>query len=247
MTAMEANWSRLQLVIDSVSCDRGGRRVLDDVSLTLKAGDCVAIMGPNGAGKSTLLRVIAGLLPALSGYVDLDGGDLDRPLGTYCHYVGHLDTIKPSLTVRETLALWQALMGASGVDPQTALERFDLGHLMDLPAGFLSAGQRRRIGLARLVIARRPIWLLDEPTSALDRASERVLGRVLDDHLEEQGIILAATHVDLPVTATRLRHFSLSRAIEPPASAADPGLSSKLDLVESTLDEVWRAAETQDR
>lgn len=244
---MQEDWSKLEVVIDRVSCDRGGRRVLDDVSLTARGGECVAIIGPNGVGKSTLLRVIAGLLPVLSGYVDLDGGDPDRPIGTYCHYIGHLDAIKPSLTVRETLCLWQAIVGANGLTAEMALAAFGIAHLIDLPAGYLSAGQRRRLGLARLLIAKRPIWLLDEPTSALDQGSEGLLAKVLDAHLDQQGIILAATHLDLPVTATRLRRITLDRASLPSSPNSNSSLNSKLDLVESTLDEVWRAAETRDR
>lgn len=229
-------WSAMQLTLDQVSCDRGGRRILTDVSLTAKPGELWAIRGNNGAGKSTLLRLIAGFLPLTSGKIDLSGQlDADRPLGAHCHYVGHLDALKPSLSVRETLDLWRATFGVGDLSLETALEAFDIGHLIDLPAGYLSAGQRRRVGLARLLISKRPIWLLDEPTSALDHGSEALLGGILEQHLGAGGMILAATHLDLPVKARYIKSLSLRRR------------HVTLDAEEATLDDQWRALESEDR
>ena len=157
----------------------------------------LAVTGANGAGKSTLLRLVAGLLTPSAGTIALDPAP-DDGLMAQVHYLGHLDALKPVLSVRENLAFWRRVW--RGGDIGAALEEVGLGHLDHLPAGALSAGQRRRVAIARLLIAPRPIWLLDEPTAALDAAAEATLGRLIARHRSGGGMVIAATHRDLPAT-----------------------------------------------
>lgn len=155
----------------------------------------MAVTGPNGAGKSSLLRVLAGLLRPESGTLMIDGAGDEQ---ASAHYLGHADALKPALTLAEMLGFWADLYrGHRNV--AAAAEQVGLGHAFRLPVGVLSAGQRRRAGLARLLIALRPLWLLDEPGSALDRAGEALLATLMRGHLAAGGIIVAATHQDLPV------------------------------------------------
>lgn len=186
---------RAQLVCDSLVCERGGRQVLAGVSFTVSAGEALIVTGRNGAGKSTLLRVIAGLLRVAGGRIAISGGEADATLAEQSHYLGHLDAVKPSLSVGENLQFWTAYLGtARGVPIGPALEAVDLAQLADLPAAYLSAGQRRRLSIARLVAVPRPIWLLDEPTSALDTPSQDRLTGLMRTHLSTGGMIVAAAH-----------------------------------------------------
>jgi heme exporter protein A len=194
----------LRLTVSGLGCVRGQRGVFRDVAFTLSAGEALALTGPNGAGKSSLLRLIAGLLPAASGRIELEGGAEDQTLPEQAHYQGHLDALKPSLTVAENLAFWIHYLG-SATPPDAALAALGIGGLADLPAGYLSAGQRRRLSLARLVAVPRPIWLLDEPTSALDAAAQVRLAELMRRHLAGGGMIVAATHGPLGIDATELR------------------------------------------
>ena len=191
----------MRLVGAGLAARRGGRLVVDNLSFSVGAGELLAITGPNGAGKSTTLRLIAGLVPPAAGTIALDplGGD---GLAAEVHYLGHLDALKPNLGLAENLGFWRRLWRGSGVTVGEALERVGLGALADLPAGVLSAGQRRRAAIARLLLDRRPVWLLDEPTSALDADAEEMLGVVIRDHLAGGGLAVAATHRPLPVPAT---------------------------------------------
>jgi heme exporter protein A len=148
-----------------------------------------------------LLRVIAGFLPAAAGTIELNGGDDEAPLGEQCHYVGHLNGIKRSLTVSENLDFWVDYLGGGDVD--SAMASFDLESLAGIPAGLLSAGQARRLGLARIALAYRPLWLLDEPTVSLDAGSQKLLARVIKDHLSGGGLVIAATHAPLGVKFTQ--------------------------------------------
>jgi heme exporter protein A len=186
----------MRLTATGLSAVRGGRVVFADLTFTLGAGELFAVTGPNGAGKSTLLRVVAGLLMPAAGTVVLEGTD-DAGIGTHSHYLGHLDALKPGLTVRQNLDFWRKLWG--GGDVGAALDAVGLEPLGDLHAAVLSAGQRRRVALARLLVARRPLWLLDEPATALDAAAEAGLGRLIADHLFGGGMAIVATHRDLPV------------------------------------------------
>ena len=166
---------------------RGGIAVLEDVSLTLRAGQAIVLRGPNGAGKTTLLRTLAGLQPPRGGFLDLEEGTVV--------YAGHSDGIKGALTVRENLAFWAAVFAGGDVD--AALGAYGLSPLGDRPAAALSAGQKRRLGLARLIVARRPVWLLDEPTVSLDAEATALFAAALRGHLAGGGAAIVATHIDL--------------------------------------------------
>ena len=191
----------MRLVADNLSIDRGGRTILDGVSFTAASGEVIVLTGPNGAGKTTLMRAVAGFLPLAGGSVRLEGatsGD-EVEIAERCHFIGHRDGIKGALTVAENAVFFSSYLSASscpGEDKQ-ALERLGLGALADVPAAWLSAGQRRRLGLARLLLARRPIWLLDEPTVSLDAAAVKSLTGIMDEHRRGGGILIAATHVPL--------------------------------------------------
>ena len=182
----------------SLSLDRGGRRVLQDLSFEAAAGSALVVTGANGAGKSTLLRLIAGLLRPLEGELAVEGGDPELSIPQQCHYFGHMDALKPQLSVEENLGFWRAFSGTADETVLDALDRVGLARLASLPAAYLSAGQRRRLAFARLLVTRRPIWLLDEPTSALDAASEARLLEIVGDHLAGGGLVVAATHLALP-------------------------------------------------
>jgi heme exporter protein A len=187
----------MRLTANDLAATRGSRRVFAGVSFAVGPGELLAVTGPNGAGKSTLLRLVAGLLRPTAGTVAADPASEDG-IGSLAHYLGHLDALKPALSVRQNLAFWQRLWG-SAAPVETALEAVGLAHIVDLPAGVLSAGQRRRVAIARLLIAERPIWLLDEPATALDAEAEAGLGRLIADHLAGGGLALAATHRGLPI------------------------------------------------
>lgn len=193
----------MKLVGRGLSCVRGGREIFTGLDLAVPAGHLVAVRGPNGAGKSSLLRLVAGLLKPAAGSLDLEGGDAERTIGELAHYVGHLDAIKPALSVRENLAFWRAFQGNASETSDVALGRLGIAALAEFPAAVLSAGQRRRLALARVVGGARPLWLLDEPTTALDAEGRDLLNALISDHLAAGGLALVATHVDLPgATAT---------------------------------------------
>jgi heme exporter protein A len=182
-----------------LGCVRGARRVFEGVNFTVAAGTPLLLTGPNGAGKSSLLRLIAGLIHPEHGTVSLKGGDDELAVGEQAHYLGHLDPLKGALTVMENLAFWVRFLNAGGPsDDRDAAERsldtVGLGELADVPAGYLSAGQRRRLSLARMVAVPRSLWLLDEPTTALDAASQERLDGLMRTHLGDGGLIVAATH-----------------------------------------------------
>lgn len=175
--------------------------VFAGVSFSLAPGGILAVTGSNGAGKSSLLRILAGLLRP-------EGGTVHRPGGASgIHFLGHLDGLKAAFTLREMLRFWSNLLGRDTESEERlvkAAEAVSLAHALDLPSGVLSAGQRRRAGLARLLLAPRPLWLLDEPGSALDRDGEALLGRLLARHRAEGGMTIAATHQPLPVAPSAI-------------------------------------------
>ena len=189
----------MRLTATGLAAVRGGRPVFADLSFTLSPGELLAVTGPNGAGKSTLLRLVAGLLRPVAGTVVLEEAE-DAAIGANAHYLGHLDALKPGLTVRQNLDFWRLLWGGGDID--AALEAVGLEPLGDLHAAVLSAGQRRRVALARLLVAPRPLWLLDEPATGLDASAEAGLGRLIADHLSGGGMAIAATHRDLPLKPT---------------------------------------------
>jgi len=192
---------------NNLTCSRGGREVFAGLNFSLSAGEALVVTGRNGAGKSSLLRVIAGLVYLTGGDLELDGGEPDASIAEQAHYVGHQDAVKPSLTVGENLTFWARYLG--GVDPPIdhALEAVDLSALIDLPAAYLSAGQRRRLSIARLVAVPRPLWLLDEPTSALDVPSQKRLAELMRSHLAGGGMIVAAAHG--PIGLERARELQM--------------------------------------
>lgn len=190
----------MRLVGMGLAARRGGRLIFENLSFSVGAGELLVITGPNGSGKSTTLRLIAGLVRPAAGTVVLDPAAEDG-FGPKAHYLGHLDALKANLSLAENLEFWQGLWRGAGIGVEAALDRVGLGHLCDLPAGVLSAGQRRRAAIARLLLDERPIWLLDEPTSALDARSEETLGSLISNHLAGGGLAVAATHRPLPVAA----------------------------------------------
>jgi heme exporter protein A len=183
----------MELQAEGLTCSRGGREVFRNVSFKVPAGEALIVTGRNGAGKSSLLRMMAGLVRVAAGQLSLNGGAADTPIAEQAHYLGHQDAMKPSLTVAENLQFWTRFLGSRS-DIRPALERLDLVPLADLPAAYLSAGQRRRLSVARIVAASRPVWLLDEPTSTLDAPSQSRLSGIMRDHLAHGGIIVAAAH-----------------------------------------------------
>jgi len=184
----------MRLSVENLACRRGGRNVFAGVSFALAAGEALTIIGRNGSGKSSLLRLVAGLLLPADGRITLEGGDSELNLGEQAHYLGHQEALKPALTVRENLHFWSRYLGPAGIAPEAALTLAGLAELADLPAAYLSAGQRRRLSLARLAAVKRPIWLLDEPASALDSSGQARLAGMMHEHLTQGGLILAAAH-----------------------------------------------------
>jgi len=196
----------MRLSASDLACVRSGREVFAGLGFSVAAGEALVVLGRNGAGKSSLLRMIAGLVRVAAGQLALDGGDPELTLPEQAHYVGHQDAIKPALTVQENLEFWaQYLAGPAPAEtaPVAALEAFALSHLAGLPAAYLSAGQKRRLSLARIVAVKRPVWLLDEPTSALDARAQERLSQLMQAHLAGGGIILAATHAPIGLTGAK--------------------------------------------
>jgi heme exporter protein A len=197
----------MRLIAHDLSGERGGQPVFSGVDFSLGAGDALVVTGPNGSGKSTLLRVVAGLLPAASGRVVLEGSGEDFPtVASAAHYLGHQNAMKPALTVAENLVFWRDFSGDAELDVETALDQVKLGAIAHLPYGYLSTGQRRRAAIAKLLVNRRPLWLLDEPTAGLDAESERLFSGLLEKHRAGGGMLIAATHLPLGLHgATELR------------------------------------------
>jgi heme exporter protein A len=188
---------RVGLAALNISCQRGSKVLFEDLSFVLAPGEGLLVTGPNGAGKTSLLRQIAGLLPLAAGRLSLERPRPDVELPELCHYVGHLNGIKTSFTVRESLAFWADFLGENGGPLSPALAAFGLTPLADFPAGLLSAGQKRKLALSRLFAAPRPIWLLDEPQVSLDAPSLKLLDAAIKDHLDAGGIAVVASHTAL--------------------------------------------------
>jgi heme exporter protein A len=188
-----------------VRCVRGGREVFSGLDFAASSGEALAVTGPNGSGKTSLLRLIAGLLTMAAGSIALEGGERELSLPEQAHYLGHRDALKPALNVAENLSFWRDFLGGEAFDVRESLAAVGLDHAALLPAAYLSAGQRRRLSVARLLTVRRPIWLLDEPTSALDAAGQDMFAGLMQNHLARGGLIIAATHSPLGIAASELR------------------------------------------
>jgi heme exporter protein A len=204
----------MRLAGANVAIERGGRRLFSDLKFEAAPGAALIVTGPNGAGKSSLLRAIAGLLPLADGRLTLEGGDEEQSIGEQAHYVGHADALKGALTAGENLQFWASVLGGAAASPRggvpaagvaAALERFGLRHVGEFAVNVLSTGQRRRLALARLLIAWRPLWLLDEPTSGLDALARGRLVEIMRTHLAAGGLIVAATHAPLGLEAGELK------------------------------------------
>jgi len=196
----------MRLSASRLTVERGGRIVFSNLSFGLDAGGSLTVTGPNGAGKSTLLRILAGLLPLTGGTISctpLSGGTLAEQ----AHYIGHVDALKGLLTVAENLEFLAAVLdaGHGGMPVETALAEFGLSHTANLPVTYLSAGQKRRAALAKLLVVKRPVWLLDEPSTALDAASQTLVAQIMAAHLAHGGMIVAAAHAKLSLPGQELR------------------------------------------
>jgi heme exporter protein A len=192
----------MRLTATDLHCHRGGRDVFAGVGFTVGSGEALTITGRNGAGKSSLLRAIVGLLRLVQGKLSLEGGDSELTIAEQAHYLGHQDALKPALSVAENLRFWAGFFGAPSANVGEPLEAVGLATLSGLPAAYLSAGQRRRLSIARLIAVKRPIWLLDEPTSTLDATAQIRLSDLMEAHLAAGGLILAATHGPIGLAKT---------------------------------------------
>ena len=188
-----------------VRCVRGGREVFSGLDFETDSGEALAVTGPNGSGKTSLLRLIAGLLTIADGSIGLEGGETELTLPEQAHYLGHRDALKSALSVMENQSFWRDFLGGEVFDAGASLAAVGLDHAAHLPAAYLSAGQRRRLSIARLLVVRRPVWLLDEPTNALDTAGQSMFAALMGDHLSRGGLIVAATHSPLGIAARELR------------------------------------------
>lgn len=201
----------MTLTVEDLSVARGGIPVLTGLGFSLADGQALILRGPNGSGKTTLLRTLAGLQSPLSGRIE---GAEER-----IAYAAHSDGLKSMLTVTENLTFWAAVFGQRDIAP--ALEAFDLDPLRDRLAGTLSAGQKRRLGLARLLVTGRPIWMLDEPTVSLDAKAVGLFAEAVRAHLAQGGSALIATHIDLGLDAAVFDVAPFRAARDARAGASD--------------------------
>jgi heme exporter protein A len=196
----------LRLIVSELACERGGRVLFSGMGFAVESGGAALLTGPNGAGKTSLLSILAGLSMPLAGEARLEDAQREEAdLSEEAHLIGHRDGLKSQLLVSENLGFSQAMLGSPSLSPKAALAALGLEHVLDLPCAYLSAGQRRRVALARLLVSRRPLWLLDEPTAALDSASRALLTKLLGDHLAAGGLLVAATHEPLGIEAAEIR------------------------------------------
>ncbi|MBC2884166.1 heme ABC exporter ATP-binding protein CcmA [Ochrobactrum sp. CM-21-5] len=187
----------MRLKAENLAGERGGETIFANLSLAVETGETLVVTGSNGSGKSTLLRIICGLLQPEAGRVELDDDSEVLPVRAACHYLGHQNAMKPALSVRENLSFWQKFNGATAFDIDEALDAVDLPGVEYLPFGYLSTGQKRRVSIAKLLVSHRPLWIVDEPTAGLDKASEARFAELMRKHMQQGGMIVAATHIPL--------------------------------------------------
>lgn len=203
----------MRIDVENLACRRSGRLVFEGLSFTLTRGEALIVTGRNGAGKSSLLALMAGRLRPEAGAIRV-GGLGEATLAECLHLVGHRDALKTALTAEENLFFARDLLGDPALSPREALDAVGLAHAATLPVAYLSAGQRRRVALARLLVAHRPLWLLDEPTSALDASAQDALLHLMTAHLAGGGLIIAATHAPLAIGGAK--ELRLDRLTSPP-------------------------------
>ena len=203
----------MRLSVENLACERGERRIFEGVSFALGPGDALTVLGRNGAGKSSLLEILCGRLRSAAGAIRLDDAG-ERMLAECLHYVGHREALKSALSAGENLAFARDFLGDPAMSPAEALAEVGLAHALHLPVAYLSAGQRRRVALARLLVAHRPLWLLDEPSAALDTASQATLRGLIESHRAGGGIVVATTHAPLGLRDARELTIERARASE---------------------------------
>lgn len=186
--------SRLVLAAENLAAARGLRVLFEGLSVSVAAGEALELRGPNGSGKSTLLRILAGLTRPHAGVVRFSGGPVAEGDDAAVHYLGHSDAVKPAETASEQAVFWARYFGRKGAVASEALERVGLSSRAEVPGRGLSAGQKRRLALARLLIDPRPVWLLDEPTAALDTEGRKLVSTLVDEHRAGGGLVIAAIH-----------------------------------------------------
>lgn len=202
----------MEMTVHGLACARGGITVLEGVGFALRGGRALVLRGPNGIGKTTMLRTIAGLQPAVAGEIGLPPESIA--------YAAHSDGLKATLTVTENLSFWASVYGTGPEAVEAAITGMNLGALRDRQAANLSAGQKRRLGLARLLVTGRPLWVLDEPTVSLDADSVRLFAGVVRRHLAEGGAALIATHIDLGLDEAEVLDLGPFRARSPSEGGA---------------------------
>lgn len=206
----------MKLVAQNLVIARGTRTIVSNLSFCVEAGQALVFTGPNGSGKTTLLRTLAGFLHPLSGRLALEGGESEKSVAEQCHFVGHASAVKGSLSVEENTDFWSRFLcerGETAAVSSRALAQFGLSDLAEFPVAYLSAGQRRRTGLARLLAAHRPLWLLDEPAVSLDTVSVARLAEAVNAHLGRSGLVIAATHQPLGLRNYREMDISTAQAV----------------------------------
>ena len=202
-----ASVSSVALTVENLAAARGLRVLFEGLNLQLSNGEALELRGPNGSGKSTLLRILAGLTHPHAGSVKFAGGE-----DTLRHYLGHSDAVKPTETASEQARFWARYFGRKDTAAWEALERVGLSQRLDVPGRGLSAGQKRRLALTRLLLDPRPIWLLDEPTAALDMEGRKLVGALVDEHRETGGVVIAAIHGEGFTGARSLDLMQLAKA-----------------------------------
>jgi len=203
---------KTSIKVRELAVSRGGFVIFEGISFDARPGEVILLRGPNGAGKSTCLAALYGALPPSEGMIDIELNDKERSTRELIHVIGHVPGVKTTLTVRENLQFWADLFNGRG-DVNTAIRAAGLHPIADSDASILSAGQTRRLALARLLVANRPIWILDEPTSALDKQGEAWVGNLIAEHAAKGGITIAATHLDIPnVPAEKIKTVMINGA-----------------------------------